>query len=143
MLIRLLNDQITELRITNSIKIDQSTDRDRFEVFGMILTVSKQLCDLNFSEYLLKNTSNSNGPNGSFTSSILTKLNVFVHSFDDCLYLLDGRFECLSTLIVRIAAPVKLNSKTENQVNRNPISSFEEICLKRISNDFLSLEKTP
>jgi len=37
-----------------------------------------------------------------FSSSILTKLSIDVHSFDDCLCLLDGRLKQLTILIVRI-----------------------------------------
>jgi hypothetical protein len=35
-------------------------------------------------------------------SSILTKLTIKVSTFDDCLYLVDGRFNHLSTLIIDI-----------------------------------------
>jgi len=35
-------------------------------------------------------------------SSTLTKLKIDVNTLDDCLYILDGRFDCLSTLIIDI-----------------------------------------
>ena len=35
-------------------------------------------------------------------SSALTKLKIDVNTLDDCLYILDGRFDCLSTLIIDI-----------------------------------------
>ena len=76
------------------------------------------------------------------TSSTLTKLNVSVHSFDDCLYLLDGQFECLSTLIIEIAGAIDSMSNRENKVCRNPMRSFEEICLKNHLMIFFCLEKT-
>lgn len=41
-------------------------------------------------------------PSTTFASSILTKLCIDALSFDDCLYLLDGRLEQLTTFIVRI-----------------------------------------
>jgi hypothetical protein len=98
----------------------------------MILSVSKQLCDLTFSQYILKNVANSDHPRINCTSSTLTKLNISVYSFDDCLYLLDGRFECLSTLVIEITGVVDSFSNRENKVSRNLMSSFEEICLKNV-----------
>jgi len=47
----------------------------------------------------------------SCVSSTLRKLNIDVNTFDDCLYLLDGRFDSLSTLIVTI---VKISSSLSN-----------------------------
>jgi hypothetical protein len=41
-------------------------------------------------------------PSTTFSSSILTKLCIDVCSFDDCLYLLDGRLKQLTIFIVRI-----------------------------------------
>ena len=108
----------------------------------MILSVSKQLRHLNLTQYSLNTMSNSNLPHRSCTSSTLTKLNVFVHSFDDCLYLLDGRFESLSTLIIEITGGVDSMSNRENKVSRNPMSSFEEICLKNHLMTFFCLDKT-
>jgi len=111
----------------------------------MILSVSKQLCDLTFSQYILKNNSkvsDFNLPRASYTSSTLTKLSISVHYFDDCLYLLDGRFECLSTLVIKITAVLDKFSNRENTVSRIAMSSFEEICLKNLSIFFFSLEKT-
>ncbi|CAF0937291.1 unnamed protein product [Adineta steineri] len=41
-------------------------------------------------------------PSTSFSSPILTHLNINVETFDDCLYLLDGRFRKLTTLSVNV-----------------------------------------
>ena len=108
----------------------------------MILSVSKQLRHLNLTQYSLNTMSNSNLPHRSCTSSTLTKLNVFVQSFDYCLYLLDGRFEFLSTLIIEITGGIDSMSNRENKVSRNPMSSFEEICLKNHLMTFFCLDKT-
>jgi hypothetical protein len=37
-------------------------------------------------------------------SSTLMKLKISVVNFADCLFLLDGRFECLSTLIIDVSS---------------------------------------
>ena len=100
----------------------------------MILSVSKQLCDLTFSQYILANdlvVSSFNLPRRRrCTSSTLTRSNISVHSIDDCLYLLDGRFECLSTLVIEITAALDQYSTRENRVSRisneylkNPLTS--------------------
>ena len=117
MLVRLLRDQITELRIDNYVYIDKTTNRHRFEVIGMILSVSKQLSHLIFGEYILDNMRDFNLPDRSCTSSTLTTLNIAVHSFGDCLYLLDGRLECLSTVIMKITGTVDSMSNRKNQVS--------------------------
>jgi len=48
-------------------------------------------------------------PLTSRVSSTLTKLNIGINTFDDCLYLLDGRLDSLSILIInifKISAPL-------------------------------------
>jgi hypothetical protein len=76
-------------------------------MFAMIISVSKKLCDLTFNQNIVKDNSiisSFNLPRARCTSSTLTRLNISVRSFDTCLYLLDGRFECLSTLVIEITA---------------------------------------
>ena len=119
MLVRLRNDQITQLHLNSYVEKDKSTHRHGFEVFVMILSVSNQLCDLNLSQYILNNVSSSNFPRRTCTSSTLTKLNVFVYSFDDCLYLVDGQFQCLSILIIEITGSIDSMSNRENKVSRD------------------------
>ncbi|CAF0770559.1 unnamed protein product [Adineta steineri] len=41
-------------------------------------------------------------PSTSFSSPILTHLNINVETFDDCFYLLDGRLRKLTTLCVDV-----------------------------------------
>jgi hypothetical protein len=67
-------------------------------------------------------------PRARCTSSTLTRLNISVGSFDACLYLLDGRFECLSTLIIEITANIDRYSSRENYVSRNSMN----IVVKRL-----------
>ena len=143
MLVRLLNSQITQLCIDRAGITDKSTNRHKFEVFAIILSVSKQLCDLTLSSYDLKNVSKSNLWKMNCTSSTLTKLNISVYSVDECLYLLDGRFECLSTLIVEIQAITDSLSHRENKVSdQGSISRFKEVCLKNLLIVFFRIEKS-
>ena len=121
---------MTQLCIGGYVDTDESIDTHEFEIFVIVLSVSKQLCDLAFTQHILKNVSNLDLQRRSCTSSTLTKLNIFVHSFDDCLYLLDERFECLSTLVIKITAVLDSLSNRENKVSRNSSTTFKEILLK-------------
>ncbi len=71
----------------------------------------------------------SNLPTTSCVSSTLTKLNIMVNAFDDCLYLLDGRLESLSTLVIEIWAITDSLSNKDNTVNINGIIKEKYICL--------------
>jgi len=76
--------------------------------------MGKCLTDLTFSHWFpSKELSISifHMPLTSCVSSTLRKLNIVVNTFDDCLYLLDGRFDSLSTLIVTI---VKISGSLSN-----------------------------
>ena len=117
-LVRLLNKQITELSLNIDEKRNISTDTQRSLIFAMILCEGEQLRDLTFNEYILKNPSRLK-LGKSLSSSTLTKLNISVDSFDDCLYLLDGRFKSLSTLVIKIAADRDSLSRRDNQVSQH------------------------
>jgi hypothetical protein len=126
-LVRLLTDQITQLHIETYVNRDKSTNRRELDIFSIIISVSKQLCDLTFGQYILKNKSkvwSLNLPEANNTSSTLTKLVVCVQSFDDCLYLLDRRFKNLSTFIVRTTATINRFSGRFDTVSRIPTSQF-------------------
>jgi hypothetical protein len=94
----LLGNQITHLNIdlNNPRTICSKTVAN---IFGLILSLCKQLIVLNFGDmfirrkcqipvYYLRNELNM--------SSTLMKLKINVVNFADCIFLLDGRFECLS-----------------------------------------------
>jgi hypothetical protein len=59
---------------------------------------------------------NDHPPLPSFRSSTLRILNLRLQTFDDCLYLLDGRFNQLHTLIVDLAH-LHRSDKILNQVS--------------------------
>ncbi|CAF3560301.1 unnamed protein product, partial [Rotaria sp. Silwood2] len=77
----------------------------------------KQLVDMTFSEMSYTRRLGISTFNLSLTSCIsstLIKLKIDVNTFDDCLYLLDGRLECLSILIVNIREISMSLSKIDN-----------------------------
>lgn len=79
--------------------------------------MGKCLTDLTFRQWF-PNKSESisifHMPSTSCVSSTLRKLNIEVNTFDDCLYLLDGCFDSLSTLIINIA---KISGSLSNIAN--------------------------
>jgi hypothetical protein len=79
--------------------------RTALEIFELILSLCKNLTVFNFGDMLFSRKrvvplilmrSRNN------TSSTLIKLKINVQSFLDLLYLFDGRFHCLSTLVVNV-----------------------------------------
>ncbi|CAF3352350.1 unnamed protein product [Rotaria sp. Silwood2] len=118
---RLLNNQITDLIV--EIKDERTaelSDENKSSAFPLILSLCKRLRDLTFCEQLSNQglpISIFKLPSTSCMSSTLTKLKIDVNTFDDCLYLLDGRFEYLSTLIVDIVKISISRSKIDNTVS--------------------------
>ncbi|CAF0968341.1 unnamed protein product [Adineta steineri] len=55
-------------------------------------------------------------PSTSFSSPILTHLNINVDTFDDCLHLLDGRFRKLTTLCVNVFHMYRFSDAVYNTV---------------------------
>jgi hypothetical protein len=75
------------------------------EHFALILSLCKGLIDLNFCNMFFIQrcwTFLFDLPLERFMSSTLMKLKINIDNFIDCLHLLDGRFDCLSTLIVNV-----------------------------------------
>ncbi|CAF4456696.1 unnamed protein product, partial [Rotaria sp. Silwood2] len=115
-----LTEQITNLKI--DIQDAQST-KGRIigsDIFVLILSLCKRLTNLNFCHmyhyrrlpFCIFNYVRST----HCMSSTLTNLKICVINFGDCLYLLDGRLDCLSTLIIhvnRIYCPSSIIQKTE------------------------------
>ncbi|CAF4038362.1 unnamed protein product [Rotaria sordida] len=103
----IFKDQITTLILT----IDNNNNSDDYEemllsatnIFDYIFTVFTNLIHLIFYESSFKNRVPlffDEPLLSTFRSSTLLKLNVRLESFNDCLYLLDGRFNQLHTLYV-------------------------------------------
>ncbi|CAF3123260.1 unnamed protein product [Rotaria sp. Silwood2] len=103
----IFKNQITTLFIT----LHNNNNNDDYDemllstrnIFDYIFTVFINLIHLTFYESSYKNRLSlyfAEPPSRTFRSSTLLKLNVRIQSFDDCLYLLDGRFNQLHTLYV-------------------------------------------
>lgn len=88
-------------------------------IYTRIFTIFKNLHYLNFNpngSYYHQLTFNLSPPN--ISCSTLKKLNIMVNSYEDCLYLLDGRFHQLQMFSVTICSPkVPLFSLINNKVS--------------------------
>ncbi|CAF3945227.1 unnamed protein product [Rotaria sp. Silwood2] len=102
----LITSQITSLNIGIIKKIISNFSvENESNIFSLILSICKNLNDLTFKQcFSDENLTISiyNLSSASCVSSALTNLNIFVNTFDDCFYLLDGRLESLSILIIDI-----------------------------------------
>ncbi len=95
----------------------------------MILSLCKRLINLNFCElsrYRSSTTSFLDLSSTNCMSSTLTVLKINVETFDDCLYLLDGRLDCLSTLIIHVDR-ISFSLKTVD----NTVSMIFNYCVSR------------
>ncbi|CAF3663043.1 unnamed protein product [Rotaria sp. Silwood1] len=124
---KLLKEQITCLKIDVKDKPTKPSPETFSVILAFILCVCKRLIKLNFCQSYHRSTfctfelSLTN-----FKSSILTTLKINVKTFDDCLYLLDGRFNCLSTLII----DVKIIADTLGTID-NTVSIIVNSCVLR------------
>jgi hypothetical protein len=122
----LLTQQILHLNIDVSYDPESKESKILSSIFALILSGCQRLIDLNFCQLFYDRKSPiciSKFPSTSCTSSTLTKLKVNVATFDDCLYLLDGRLKHLSTLIIDVKK-ISLSFSDKNKVNRISILVF-------------------
>ncbi len=83
-------------------------------IFVSILSLCQRLVNLNFcqlSEYRSLSISICK-LSSSCMSSTLSTLKINVATFNDCLYLLDGRLHCLSKLIIHVKKTISFMSST-------------------------------
>ncbi|UJR34261.1 hypothetical protein I4U23_021665 [Adineta vaga] len=97
-------NRITNITVGIDTQETETYNEDEANIFELILLHSKCLNDLTFRkssrEYQISPSVNI--PNRKYLSSSLSKLNIEVNTFDDCLYLLNGCLPSLSTLIIYI-----------------------------------------
>jgi hypothetical protein len=102
----LLKNQITHLNIDIKNKKTREACRTVTNIFQFILSLCERLVHLNFRDLFSHRkipVRISNLSLISCISSTLNKLIINVMIFDDCLYLLDGRLQSLSTLIIHVS----------------------------------------
>ena len=101
----LLIKQITHLNIEIKYRL-YIIPETALEIYELILSLCKNLTTFNFGDMLFSRKlviSFFTIQTKSNTCSTLTKLKINIENFFDLVYLLDGRFSCLSTLIVNVS----------------------------------------
>ncbi len=90
------------------------------DIFGMILCLCKRLVNLDFCDldYRLSTICTFNLSSTNCMSSSLTTLKMRVKTSDDCLYVLDGRLDCLSTLIITVKEIFYASTTINNTVSK-------------------------
>jgi hypothetical protein len=118
-LVRIFQNQIVTLSFTG-----KKGNHDRFtmnmhaNLFSYILTIFTNLLHLKFYHSFNGVTSFvSFIDQFSVFSSTLVELHISVYFFDDCLYLLDGRFNLLRKLFVSIYHILPLRSTISDKVS--------------------------
>jgi hypothetical protein len=110
------------------------TNRSNMQLFekdgkllAFILSLAKHLTDLTLAQRLTIFP-----PDPTFdllrtrcVSSTLTKLDIDLYCLQECLYLLHGRLDCLSTIIVRIKRICLTPSVLRNGVKIHSITIFD------------------
>ncbi|UJR24265.1 hypothetical protein I4U23_027232 [Adineta vaga] len=99
---RLLTEQITCLQIDVMNMTTPSLSRNLSTIFILILSLCKRLTELNFCESSHRLTSCTFDLSTNFMSTTLTTLEITAETFNDFLYLLDERLNCLSTLKIHV-----------------------------------------
>lgn len=118
-LIDLLHKQITTLIIDIN---EKSTDERRIEHFSVMVYLILELCQrLNKFHFCSLNYRSKKRPiyfsSLDCKSAILTELKVDINCFDECLYLFDGHFPSLSTIVLNVKQIRETSSKRNKTVN--------------------------
>ncbi|CAF3388858.1 unnamed protein product [Rotaria sp. Silwood2] len=103
----ILRDLLTKQIMHLNIDIKRTTKRFSMtvsKIFELIVSLCKNLTVLNFCDMFHTRTYETSVfyRSSNYMSSTLIKLKIHVLSLDDCLYLLDGRLDSLSTLIINV-----------------------------------------
>ena len=115
-LIKYLNKQITCLIIDMNGKSSAEASRDYLSLmFALTLYMCHRITKVHFCRYFHRSTSRVlRLSSWSAESSTLTELKIKVESYDECLYLFDGRFPSLSTSIIVVQTITETSRKEEN-----------------------------
>jgi len=124
---KFLIEQMTCLKIDVNDGPTTSSPETLSTIFALVLSLCKRLIKLSFCQLYHRQTLRTFELSPTnFKSSTLTVLKINVKTFDDCLYLLDGRFNCLSTLIIN----VKIIAYTSGTID-NTVSIIVNSCVSR------------
>lgn len=121
-------EQITYLTIDVNDGLTSSAET-LLNIFVLVSSLSKRLIKLNFGFFFHRLLFNTFDLSTNFESLTFSSLKINVKTFDDCLLLLDGRFDCLSTLIIHVKIIANTSATIDNTVSRIINLSFEKKTL--------------
>jgi hypothetical protein len=131
----LLRKQITHLNVDFRNEKASELSEISSNIFLLILSLCQRLIHLNICR-LFSYRNSSICISKLRQSSSLTKLKINVSTFDDCLYLLDGKLNHLSKLIINVNR-IKYSLSNINNSVKVKFQSFllflEEFCLEKAS----------
>ncbi|CAF3283269.1 unnamed protein product [Rotaria socialis] len=129
----LFKNQITKLLITIAIDRNLKHFSTMEYISSHVFTVFKKLTHLTFAESSYQSIVELSFfyPPINFCSSTLLVLNIKINCFYTCLYLLDGRFNQLHTLIMEVANMYE-SEKIENKGDIPSLKCFSLSCCRTI-----------
>jgi len=97
------------------------------KLLAFILSLAKHLNEFTLAQRLtiFPPDLNFNLIRTKCASSTLTKLEIDLYSFDECLYLLHGCLDCLSTMIVRVKTTFITHPILRNRVKIYSMTIFD------------------
>ncbi len=119
----IFQEQITNLTLINDDEDGMVGSLENYttDVYSHILTLFKNLKELSImgpsAIKMYPGLSLCYLSSSTFSSPILTHLHINVETFDDCLYLLDGRLKQLTTLSATVYAIDRSSTSVPNMVN--------------------------
>jgi len=135
---RLFKEQIRS--VTVKIRNKTFNNETYTDVCECILSDCKECMFLDMDQFGIIKCSKLSVKNVSrklFYSSYLQRLSVYVETFDDCLCLLDGRLENLSSLTVRVFSLSQLStvndSKVSKELRRHMYNQMMSLFLEEIA----------
>ncbi|CAF1190786.1 unnamed protein product [Adineta steineri] len=130
----LLIRQITHLTVDiQSDEIPKLFSEFSSDIFLLILSLCRRLIKLNFCQvFSYRNSfiSTCNLPTTSCRRSTLIELKINVATFNDCLFLLDGRFDSLSKLTINVK---KIKCELKKKKNEIKLSKLKYFSLASIN----------
>ena len=96
-----------------------STDEEN-DAFQLILSLAERVTSFSFEQSVVTERgllAPVHQPSSSVMYSSLTKLNVHIESFDECLAILDGRFESLSDCSIYIPSISNFSADLNHRVS--------------------------
>lgn len=129
-LLHLLNKQITSLNIDMNDKLTNDKSIEYFSIiFCFILKFCRRLTKFHFcSGYYRSETRAVQLSVKNCKSANLVELKVDVDSFDECLYLFDGHFPSLATLILNVKQIKHTSQRKTSTVNIIFVDRHRFLC---------------